>query len=203
VPEVTAASLDARQQKLAANAQLALERGQFDYVLGVTAEILAAAPGCVAVRRLQRRAQLQSIRPGHLRKALAGAAVLLVRRGRTDPGRMLARAEQLLARAPTSVPALRLLADAAARLNLPETAAFAFAAIRELEPGNFGNLLALGEAWLAAGRPAEALRVADFMLAAKPVDAGALRLQRQASVAQTLAEGGWEAVASTRDKPRR
>jgi predicted Zn-dependent protease len=202
VPEVTVASLDARRQKLAENAQLALERGQLDYVLGVTAEILEAVPGCLAVRRLQRSAQLRGGQPRRVPKAVANVAAFIYRMGRNDPGKMLARAEQLLARAPTSVPALRLLADAAARLNLPETAAFALTAIRELEPGDYDNWLALGEAWLAAGQPAEALRVADGMLAAKPADTGALSLQRQASVAQTMAQGGWEEGPANREKIR-
>ena len=200
VPEVTVAALDVRQRKLAENAHLALERGQFDYVLAVTAEILAAAPGCLAMRRLQRSAQLRRGRGGFVARTVAGVRVFLWHSSRHDPSRALARAERLLARAPTSVPALRLLADAAARLDLPETAAFALAAVRELAPGDAANLLALGDAWLAAGRPAEALRVAEHLLAEKPADAAALGLMRKASVAQTVQQGNWESPDSFRGK---
>jgi predicted Zn-dependent protease len=200
VPEVSVASLDARQRKLAENAHAALARGQLAYVLGVTAQILKTAPGCLAIRRLQRSAQLRRGRPGLVGKVVAAAAVFLWRAGSSDPGKALVRAEQLLARAPTSIPALQLLADAAARLDLPETAAFALAAIRELAPEDHANLLALGDAWLAAGRPAEALRVAEHVLAAKPVDAGALDLLRKASVAQTVEQGNWESPESFRGK---
>ena len=156
VAEVTVASLDVRKRKLVENAHLALERGQLEYVLEVCAPILSATPGCLAVRRLQHRAQLLRFRKGN-RLRQKTAAVF----------------------------------------------AFALAAIRELQPGNFANLQALGEAWLAAGQPAEALSVANSMLAARPGDAAGLELLRKASVAQTVALGNWESAASFRDKIRR
>jgi predicted Zn-dependent protease len=204
VPEVTVASLDARQQKLVENARQALALGQLDYVIAVGAELLRAAPGCLAVRRLQRIAQLRAKGAGHRlrRKTAATFVAWFTRTDADNPAAALRRAEELLALDPTSVPALRRLAAAAARLELPETAAFALAAIRELEPRNRVNLLDLGQAWLAAGQPGEALAVAEAMLAAAPADAGAQALQRQASVDQTVAQGRWESAGSFREKLR-
>ena len=204
VPEVTVASLDAHQQRLVENAQQALALGQLDYVVAVGAELLRAAPGCLAVRRLQRVAQLRSARGGCrlARKLAAFLGACLSRASGHDAAEALKRAEALLARDPTSVPALRRLAAAAARLDLPETAAFALVAIRELEPGNRANLLALGRAWLAAGQPGEALAVAEGMLAAVPGGAGAQALLRDASVALAVAQGRWEAAGSFREKLR-
>ena len=94
------------------------------------------------------------------------------------------------------------LAEAAQGLGLLETVAFALDAVRELEPENRANLLALGEAWLAAGKAAEALKIADDMLAARPVDADAQALMRKASVAQTVVKNKWDAQSTYRDKLR-
>jgi tetratricopeptide (TPR) repeat protein len=85
---------------------------------------------------------------------------------------------------------------------LLETAAFALDAIRELEPENRANLLALGEALLAAGKPAEALKMADEILRTKPTDADAQNLMRKASVAQTVTKHNWDSKDSYRDKLR-
>jgi tetratricopeptide (TPR) repeat protein len=204
VPEVTVASLDVRQQKWVENAHLALERGQIDYVLDVCGSILGTAPGCLAVRRLQRRAQLLRFQSGNRVRRMIAGMLTGIFAGRTsrDAAESLAHAEQLLARNPASGKALRVLAEAAARLGLPETAAFALAAIRELEPDNRANLLALGEAWLVAGQRSEALRAAESMLATSPGDAAGLGLQRKASVAQTVAQGKWESAASFREQIR-
>ena len=72
-----------------------------------------------------------------------------------------------------------VLAEAAGALGLPETVAFALDAVRELDPDNRNNLLALGEAWLAAGKPTEALKIADEILRLKPTDAEAQNLMRK------------------------
>jgi tetratricopeptide (TPR) repeat protein len=137
-------------------------------------------------------------------KALGGfsTAPFMFGGGKKDPAKLLESAEALLAKDPTSVAGLKLLAEAAGGLGLPETVAFALDAVRELEPDNRANLLALGEAWIAAGKPAEAVKTADAMLAQKPADAEAQALLRKASVAQTVTKGNWEAQGNFRDKLR-
>lgn len=207
MPEVPVASLDTRQQKLVDNARLALERGNFDYTLEVTAQVLSATPGCLPVRKLQRVAQLRRHRGragGFMGRALSGlsTAPFMFTSGRRDPVRQLAAAEALLAKDPTNVGALKMLAEAAGGLGLPETVAFALDAVREIDPGNRNNLLALGEAWLAAGKPAEALRLADEILSVKPADTEAQDLMRKASIAHTVTTHHWDRDTPFREKLR-
>ncbi|MES2694634.1 MAG: tetratricopeptide repeat protein [Verrucomicrobiota bacterium] len=208
MPEVPVSSLDPRHQKLVENARIALERGNLDYVIEVTSQVLRMTPGCLPVRRLQRVAQLRQNRGkggGFMGKAFGGlsAAPFMFGGGaKKDPAKHLESAETLLAKDPTNVSALKMLADAAAALELKETVAFALDAIRELEPGNRANLLALGEALLVAGKAVEAVAIADEILKTKPADAEAQDLMRKASIAQTVNKGNWEEKGSFRDKLR-
>ena len=206
MPEVPVASLDPRHQKLIENARVALERGNLDYALEVTAQVLKAAPGCLPVRRLQRVAQLRQARGkgGFMTRMSSGlsTAPFMFGAGKKDPAKLLESAETLLAKDPSNVAALKLMAEAAQGLGLPETVAFALDAVREIEPDNRANLLALGEAWLTANKPAEALKIADEILKTKPTDAEAQNLMRKASVAQTVTKVGWENQQSYRDKLR-
>ena len=206
MPEVPVASLDPRHQKQLENARVALERGNFDYVAEVTAQVLKAVPGCLPVRKLQRVAQLRATKGkgGFMAKTMSGfsAAPFMFGGGNKEPAKMLESAETLLGKDPTSVPALKMLAEAAGGLGFPETVAFALDAIREIEPDNRPNLLALGEAWLAAAKPAEALKVADEILRTKPNDADAQTLMRKASVAQTVTQNKWDAQSNYREKLR-
>lgn len=209
--EIQVSSLDARQQKLVSNAHVALDRGNFDYTIEVCQQVLVAERGCLAVRKLLRVAQLRRMR-GRSRlvaKALGGltAAQFLLRRGAKDPAKAFAAAERQLALDPTSVAALKQLARAALALDLPETAAFASEAVREQQPDDRENLLLLGEAWLAAKRPAEAVRIANVILKTRPADPGAQDLMRRASIAQTITQGNWDATTTTfrdklKDEPR-
>lgn len=203
MPGIELKSLSERQQQLAESARLALERGQLDYVLEVTSEILRLAPGCVSVRRLQRAAQLGRFRQqgSALNRMRAGIGfVLLWLRHEQSPSKRLAAAERLLAIAPTQCGALKLFADAALALKWPETAAFAREAVRELQPGDRANLMALGEAWIGAGDPAAALAVAEDVLREAPADGPALELLRHASIAQALTQGRRESPGSFREK---
>jgi tetratricopeptide (TPR) repeat protein len=137
-------------------------------------------------------------------KAMGGfsTAPVMFGGGKKEPAKVLETAEGMLAKDPTSVPALKLLAEAAGGLGLLETVAFALDAVREIEPDNRANLLAVGEAWIAAGKPAEALKAADAILKTKPADADAQNLMRKASIAQTVTKGNWDAQGSFRDKLR-
>jgi len=71
-----------------------------------------------------------------------------------------------------------------------------------LRPADRGNRVALGEAWLGAGRPETALHVAREVLQRHPSDARALELLRHASIALTMEKGNWESAGSFREKLR-
>ncbi|MEO6246858.1 MAG: tetratricopeptide repeat protein [Opitutaceae bacterium] len=207
MPEVPVSALDPRHQKLVENARVAIERGNHEYVAEVTAQILKMQPGCLPVRKLQRVAQLRAHRgrtSGFFGKTFSGLTSSPFSFGaKKDPAKQLETADLLLAKDPTSVPALRILAEAASGLGLLETVAFALDAIREMDPDNRANLLALGEAWLAAGKPVDALKIADELLRDKPMDADAQNLMRRSSVAQTVTKHSWDQKeGSYRDKLR-
>ena len=206
MPDIPVSSLDPRVQKQIENSQIALQRGNLDYVLDVTAQVLKNAPGCLPVRRLQRVAQLRQL--GTKNKLFAKAfgsvtqAGFLFGGGKKDPTKALENAEKMLSADPTSVPALKLLAEAAQGLDMPETVAFAWESVHELNPGDREALLNYGEACLLAKRPKDALRAADELLKLKPQDGDALSLMRKAAIAQTTEKGNWEEKGSFRDKLR-
>lgn len=200
----TLKSLDVRQQKLIENASRAFEGGNVEYTLTACAEVLAAAPGCLPVRRLQRAALKQKFNRsgGWMSKALSGITALpfTLGGGNKPPAEMLRQADKILAKDPYSITGLQLLATAARAHDWPETAAFALEAIREIEPHNRANLLALGEAWLAAQNADAALRVADEILALNPVDGEGQTLMRKASIARTTQQGKWDSTGDYREK---
>ena len=204
MPEVTILSLDPRVQKQIENSQIALQRGNLEYVLDVTAQVLKIAPSCVAVRRLQRVAQLRHL--GGKTKIFAKAfgsvtnAGFLFGGGKKDPAKILENAEKMLASDPTSIPALKLLAEAAQAFDWPETFVFAWESIHELNPSDREALLQFGEACYAAKRPKDALRLADELLKLKPQDGDALALMRKSAIAQTTEKGNWEETGSFREK---
>lgn len=205
MPEIPVSSLDPRVQKQIENSQIALQRGNLDYVLDVTSQVLKAAPGCLPVRRLQRVAQLR--KAGTKNKLFAKAFGSVTQAGfmfggKKDPAKALENADKMLAADPTSVPALKLLAEAAHGLDMPDTVAFAWEAIHELAPTDREALLNFGEACLLAKRPKDALRAADELLKLKPQDGDALALMRKAAIAQTTNAGNWEEKGSFRDKLR-
>lgn len=204
MPEIPVSSLDPRVQKQIENSQIALQRGNLDYVLDVTTQVLKSAPGCLPVRRLQRVAQLRQL--GTKNKLFAKAfgsvtqAGFLFGGGKKDPSKALETAEKMLASDPTSLPALKLLAEAAQGLDMPDTVAFAWEAIHELNPTDREALLNFGEACLVAKRPKDALRAADELLKSRPQDGDALSLMRKAAIAQTTEKGNWDDKGSFRDK---
>lgn len=203
--EIPVSSLDPRLQKQLENAQVALQRGNADYVIEVTAQVLKNAPGCVPVRRLQRVAQVKKAQSKS--KLFTKAFGSMTQAGfmfgsKKDPAKGIENAEKMLAVDPNNVSALKLLAESAAALEMPETVCFAWESVREVQPTDHDTLLSLGEAYLAANKHKEALRVADDLLRTKPQDGDALALMRRASVAQTMDKGKWEEEGTFREKLR-
>jgi len=188
------------------NACRAFEQGEFDYVLSACAVLLAAHPECLPVRRIQRTAILAKCprRVGPFWKLVGAVSGLIFSlgsiRAKKSPREQLARVESRLAKNPYDTAALRLLGEAASALGWAETAVFAYEAICEIEPANRSNLLALGEALLTIERAADALKIADTLLAKNAVDGDAQSLMRKASIAQTVGKGNWEEAGDFRAK---
>ena len=200
MPEVSVSSLDVRQQRLAENAQRALEQGDFEYVIEATAEILKRTPGCLVVRRMQRKAQLEQFktrsRIARLLRSGRAWSRFVFRIRPITAAKSMGQAEQVLACAPESVSGLRLLGGSAQELGMLETALFAFKAIQDIRPGDRENQLSVGALFLNLNRPAEALSIAEALLEKDSMDVQAQSLQRAASVAQTITRGNWKAGAS-------
>ncbi|MDR1283737.1 MAG: hypothetical protein LBK99_23395 [Opitutaceae bacterium] len=203
--EIPVSSLDQRQQKQVENAQIALQRGNFDYVVELASQVLKAEPGCLPVRRLQRVALIKRLESRNkiLAKMLGSMTSIGSLFGsKKDPAKMLENTERMLIADPTNTTALKQQSDAATTLGLVETAAFAWECIRDLQPADHKTLVTYAEKLLEAKKPKEALQVADELLRHKPQDGEALALMRRASVAQTMNKGHWEAKASFREKLR-
>lgn len=205
--ETSVASLPAALQKQVESARSAFAQGNDARVIELCRVILAAAPACLPVRKLQRAAQLrQTARPsGFLAKALGGMSTAPFRLtgnlqlGR-DPAKALESAERMLETDPFSRAGLNLLGEAATALGWHETAVFAYEALREIEPDNPATLVALGWAQLAAGRPPAAVQSAEAALRIESFNGPAQTLLKDASVALTMKAGRWEDGGDFRGK---
>lgn len=205
--EIPLSALDPRLQKQAENARLALERGNADYALQITGDLLHKHPGCLQVRRIQRAAQhkvfsgksrLFAKLSGSMTSApfmLTGAA-----QAKKDPTAALEATEKLLNADPTNVGALRVQAEAATALELYETAVFCWESIRDTDPNNLSFLHSLGDAYVRAGHHEQAISLGNKMLKLKPSSQEAQDLLRFASVEQSMKKGNWEKETSYRDK---
>lgn len=207
--EQSVASLDSRQQKLVESARVAFERGNFDYTIELARDVLAAAPGCLPVRKLLRAAQLKKGTGGggFFAKALGSVstAPFLISGNSSlakDPAKSLASAQKMLDADPNSVAGLRMLGQAADALGWHETAVFAYEALRANEPDDLAILVALGRAHLGAGRADSAVRCAETVLAREAINGPAQALLKDASVAQSMKSGRWEEGGDFRAKVR-
>jgi len=201
--EVSLTSLDLRLQKQVENAQVALQRGNFEYVFEVTSQVLKQAPGCLPVRRLQRAAIIRQNESKNMLVAKAFGSMTMAGflfSNKKDPVKAIEAAEKMLHVDPHNITALKSMADAANSLGLMETAAFSWECIREAQPKDHDTLVHLAEAYLAAKMNKEAVKVADELLKLRPQDGDALALMRKASVAQTMDKGNWESQVSFRSK---
>jgi tetratricopeptide (TPR) repeat protein len=169
--ETSVAALDPRLQKQVECARVAYGRGNFDYTVTLCRSILRETPNCVAVRKLHRTAMLRlqhgSGSPFAATVGVASNSPFTFKPDVTpekEPLAALENSEEMIESDPNSVTALRLLGAAAGALGWRETAVFAYESIRERKPRDTENLVALGEAQLAAGRPDEALAAAEAAL---------------------------------------
>ncbi len=209
MPEAALSSLKPQIQKQVDIARLALERENYEYAIKICLSVLERHPECLAVRKLLRASQkkLFATKNRFMAKTIGGlsSAPFMISgtaQVKKNPGKAMNAAEKMLSRDPTNGSALKLLADAAKSHDLPATRVFALEEIREIQPDNIKTLLEIGEAYIAAGQPDEALEAAERILRLKPGNEAGQALIKSASVAQSMKRGKWDEQGSYREKLR-
>ena len=207
MPEVLISALSFALQKQVESARTAFDRGKAEQAAELCAKILDEQPACLSVRKLERASLLKvaAMRQNGLSKlvrAVSTAPFLLggSLRLKDDPRSAFASAEKLLRRDPHNTAALGLMGQAAMALGWPETAVFAYESASDDEPDRPDLWIALGGAYLMAGRAKDAVHAADEALRLHPANADALALQRTASVSVTMTQGKWEQGGDFRGK---
>ena len=198
--DVTVAQLSPHLQQLATQVRTASAQGNHPYVIELSGQILRESPGCIAVRRLYRRAQLNG--GDSSRSKWQRAKGLLARVKPAKMGSEFQQADAILAVDPWSEAGLKLLATAAKKAEYPETELFAQEARFEVASCKLEAGLVLAELYLERAMIAQALEVADRVAKNHPRDPVALALFRKVSIAQTVRLGNWEGDGSFRDKLR-
>ncbi|RME68270.1 MAG: tetratricopeptide repeat protein [Verrucomicrobia bacterium] len=210
MPEISVASLPARLQRQVTHARTAIDRGNTEYAISICRGILREHPGCLAVRRLLRAAQLKLYKEKNplLARAVGvilGTPAVATARAmlKNHPARAMDAAERALSAYPLNVAALRIVAAGAMALELPETAVFVLEAAREISPDNRAIRIELVRAYTANGQADEAVRIADRLLSEDPSNPELQELVKRASVARSIRAGHWDAASgSYRDSLR-
>jgi tetratricopeptide (TPR) repeat protein len=203
--EVSLSSLDPRLQKQVDAADKAIDKNP-TYAIEICGNILARHPECLDVRKILRKAQRRSVAAkskGMTQFLKLTNTPFVMKAGsliKTDPKAALDSAEKMLAANPSNVQALKLIGQASGAMGLWKTAVFSYENIREIEPESVENLLSLGNAYIQAGEPREAVKCGDTILESAPGNGEAQALIRQASVAITMDKGKWEEKGDFRDK---
>lgn len=204
--EITLAELDPRLRKQVDNADKRLERSP-SYAIDVCMGILKRHPGCLEVRRILRRAQKISKggkTSGFTRfignVTMAPFAIKGNTQLKKTPQDALDTAERMISSDPSNPMGHKMLGSAAESLDLWETAVFAYEGAREADPANIDIQLALGNAYIHARRPKEAIRIGDEILQANPANEDAQEMVRRASVAESMDRGKWEQEGDFREK---
>jgi pentatricopeptide repeat protein len=196
--EIELKDLDPRLRKQVENAQKSIGRNA-GYTIDICTNILQRQPGCLDVRKILRTAQKRSAGGktsgfGRLLGSVTSApfAFKASTQLKKDPKAAMETAEKMLNSDPSNTSAHRMLGQAAEALGLWETAAYAYATVKELDPKNLDNKIALGGALIEAGRAQEAVLVAGDILAAQPGSEAAQDLIKRASVAESMTRGKWD-----------
>lgn len=203
--ESSVATLELRLQKQVESARVAFGRGNYDYTVELCSAVLREAPGCLPVRKLHRAALVRrtaspvgSLGSGLGRSSRTPFLFPGVPEVELESLKIIGRAEEMLEEDPHDAGALQFVAQAAAALGWKETLVFAHEAIRERAPGDEANLISLGHALIAAGRPTEAVKVAEQAVRLEPTSAPALNLLKTATSANALLENNWDKEISLR-----
>jgi tetratricopeptide (TPR) repeat protein len=179
----------------------AFERKNFDYAIAIFNQVLAQEPGFFECRQALRVSQHQKAGGGSnfFKKMLSGAGsspLLAKAQMLRDPVEQIKTAEQILNNDPNSVAAHKLLAEAALAAEFPKTAVLSLEIVTKNAPKDEDAQKNLARAYSEAGMGEKAEMVMAELMRLHPGDLQLADELKDISARKTLAEGGYDALAS-------
>ena len=196
IEEIAIVQLDPRFIKqLEAADKVALTNAP--YSMEIYGAILKQCPSCLELRKKLRSLQLKKIESSTkgLSKIFGKVTIApFIKRGQNDknPLEVINKAEELIAKSPSNIPAHQMLAHAAHLAELHGTVVFAYETIKKLQPKDLGNLKSLGDAYIENGETEKAVETGNLIVSINPRDGDAEDLMKRASVAAAMNRGKWE-----------
>ena len=202
MPEKSFNEIPRVERELFEKGLAAVQRNNLDYALVIFNQILSKEPGFYECREHLRGAQLKKAGSGGgFFKKMLGAAgsspnlakaqVLL----RTNPVEALRAIEDILNSDPNNVMAHKTLADAALAVDFPRTAVLSLEIARKNAPKDQDVALRLAEALVLLGNTTRAMSIYNELKRLNPHDTELEMAIKNLSASQTMAEGGYDAIA--------
>jgi len=187
----------------------AFERGNLDIAIDLLLRCVELSPSFTRARRFLRASEIQKSKKAPvspLRRALNEMLFLLPNQIQimtllkgNKPEKALLAAEKLLCIDPLSLKSIYLLVDAADACNLLDVGILTLEAASECLPDNIALTERLGRAYSKSGEFGKARDCFIKLVAARPTDANALQLLKDAEARDSMKTGGWEDAAGKKD----
>ncbi len=179
--------------------KLAFERNNLDYALNLLGKVLEQEPGFYDCREALRAAQFKKAGQGGggglFRRILGSSHLMKAQMAlRKNPLEALRITEEILNGNPNSLPAHKVLADAALAADLPKTAQLSLEIAYKQEPTDRNVALKLARLLAAAGQGARADAIMSALVAAHPHDSEIVQTAKDVSANRTMTEGGYAAL---------
>ncbi len=202
MPEKSLSDIPREVRPLFTKANDALSRDNFDYAIELLMQVVARAPEVVEVRKALRRAQQGKATAkggGFFKKVFSSASAtpLLAKAQLTlshNPTEAMLLAEQVLNADAHNGPAHKILVQAAAALDLPQTALLSLEILWEHNPKDKAITMQLADFLTRTGQVKVAEKLLVDLRAAHPTDADVHQALKNCSAKRTLREGGYQAA---------
>ena len=202
MPEKTLNEIPREVRELYQKGATALQRQNFDYALAILQQVLQKEPGFFDCRQALRAAQFKKAggSTSFFKKVLGGAssspqlakAQLAMRKSPLEALQIL---EQALSSDPSNTMGHKLLAEAAMAAGLPRTAALSLEILLKNSPRDYDLSMRYGEALKESGQIAKAEAMYVELQRAYPHKPDIGEALKNLSARQTMAEGGYDALA--------
>lgn len=206
--EVTIEKLPRKLRDTFEKANLAVERGNPEYAIGMYRQVLEMEPKFQAARKNLRIAQIRVAmgkKPTgmtHQLSSLKGMFTLMGGQGKLskDPKGAFAAGEKLLGLDPLNFQFLKFYADAAMAAGMPEAAVQALELTRPYYAKNVDFLRTLAQLYLDTNNPGGAKDCYGAVVQLRPGDQVAIKNLKDAAALDTMKAGNWEEKGDFRKK---